>query len=650
MRCEAPSRRAKIEYGTSGFTASCGNGCGTAVGPISALEGSRIAWNANAHRRRKARKDSLVVNPNTQPAVNFDGELDEFESLLNENFSVQGTAEEGRVVKGTIVAISGEFVTVDIGSKSEGQIPLNEFSNPEEAVVGAQIDVLIEDLENQAGLVVLSKEKADRLKVWDMISDAVDRDEVVEGTIVARVKGGLSVDIGVKAFLPGSQVDLRPIRNIEKLIGQKLKFKVIKFNKKRGNIVLSRRALLEKERETLKSKTLERLQEGVVLDGIVKNITDYGAFIDLGGIDGLLHITDMSWGRVNHPSEIFQVGDEVKVKVLKFDAKSERVSLGMKQIGEDPWRGAAEKYPVGTRLRGRVVSITDYGAFIELEEGIEGLVHISEMTWNKRVKHPSKLVNVGDIVEAVVLDVDASAKRISLGMKQIEPNPWILLQEKYPPGSKIAGKVRNITDFGIFVGIEEGIDGLVHISDLSWTQRVQHPSELYKKGDDVEAVVLHVDPENERFSLGIKQLSSDPWSRLAHDFRANSVVKGKVMKLTTFGAFIEIEPGVEGLLHISEMSDDRVEDASTIVQEGQEIDVAIIDVDPREKKISLSLKAVGGSSGDDIRRYNTSSGEGSTAMAEALARAGLAMPKADEEKADEATADEAKADDEESAN
>jgi small subunit ribosomal protein S1 len=483
---------------------------------------------------------------------------------------------------------------VDIGYKSEAAVSVSEFSVIEGALsvkVGDTIDVYIESREDDSGLVIVSKEKADKLRVWDDISAAAERDELVDGVVVARVKGGLSVDIGVKAFLPGSQVDLRPIRNLDKLIGQRFKFKVIKFNKKRGNIVLSRRVLLEQEREELKKETLKKLAEGEVLMGVVKNLTEYGAFVDLGGIDGLLHITDMSWGRINHPSEMFNISDEIKVKVLKFDAETERVSLGYKQITEDPWANAAEKYPVGKRVGGKVVSLTDYGAFIEIEPGVEGLVHVSEMSWTKRVKHPSKLVNVGDEVEALVLDIDLPQKHISLGMKQCEANPWTLLSEKYPVGAVLQGVVRNITDFGIFVGVEEGIDGLVHVSDLSWTHRVKHPSELFTKGDEVEAVVLNIDVDNERFSLGIKQLTDDPWDTLPRRFPRGSKVKGRVMKVTDYGAFVEIEPGIDGLCHISELADERVEKTSDVMKAGDEVEVMVLDVDPGERRIALSLKA-----------------------------------------------------------
>ena len=534
--------------------------------------------------------------------------------MFAESEAKAGPVEEGKVVSGTVIQVAKDFVVVDIGYKSEGQVPLNEFipatGGEPQVKVGDRVEVLVESRENDTGMVVLSKEKADKMRIWDEISAACERDELVEGIIVGRVKGGLSVDIGVKAFLPGSQVDIRPVRNLDKLIGEKFKFKVIKFNKKRGNIVLSRRVLLEKEREELKKETLKNLKEGAILKGVVKNLTDYGAFIDLGGIDGLLHVTDMSWGRIGHPSEMFEVGQEVRVVVLKFDPATERVSLGLKQIQEDPWHRADEKYPVGSRVKGKVVSLTDYGAFIELEQGVEGLVHVSEMSWTKRVKHPSKLVNQGDAVEAVVLDIDPKAKRISLGMKQIEANPWTLLEDKYPIGSVIRGEVRNVTDFGIFVGVEEGIDGLVHVSDISWTERIKHPGEKFKKGDVVEAVVLNIDVENERFSLGIKQLASDPWTTLAERHPVGSKLKGKVTKVTDFGAFVELEPGIEGLVHVSEMKDERVENPRDVVKEGDEIDVKVIDMDLQERKVALSIKALNRDGEDDYREYLRRQGDG----------------------------------------
>lgn len=529
------------------------------------------------------------------PSVNQSEES--FAALFEETLPRQ-EFNEGDIVTGRVIQVAKEYVVVDIGYKSEGQIPVSEFLGTDGKITvaeGQDIEVLLESRENDDGLIVLSKEKADKLKVWDEISAACERDELIEGTITQRVKGGLSVTIrgGVKAFLPGSQVDLRPVRNLDSFIAQTYQFKVIKFNKKRGNIVLSRRALLEREREALKSATLQKLQEGEIVEGIVKNLTEYGAFIDLGGIDGLLHITDMSWGRVNHPSEMFQVGDKVKCKVLKYNADTERVSLGLKQMNEDPWMAAAERYPFGAQVTGKVVSLKDYGAFVELEEGIEGLIHVSEMSWTRRVKHPSKVLAIGDEVEAVVLDIDAKNNRISLGMKQLEPNPYEQLMEKYPLGSVVKGRVRNIADFGIFVEIEEGIDGLVHISDLSWTQRVKHPSELHQKGDEVEAVVLNIDMEGEKpkISLGIKQVIPDPWDRIPSKYPPGCSLQVKVIKVLDFGAFVELEKGVEGLIHVSEFSEERIDDPGKIVSPGDMVQAEVITVDSDERKIALSMKS-----------------------------------------------------------
>jgi small subunit ribosomal protein S1 len=537
-----------------------------------------------------------MVSMSTEVSNQGEGGEESFASLFEESLKRE-EMKEGDIVKGRVVQVGKDNVIVDIGYKSEGTIPLHEFIGAEGEVTvkaGDEIDVFLESREDENGLVIVSKEKADRLKVWDEISAACERDELIEGTISARVKGGLSVTIrgGVKAFLPGSQVDLRPVRNLDAFIGKSHRFKVIKFNKKRGNIVLSRRVLLEKERAELKEQTLDKLKEGQIVEGIVKNLTEYGAFIDLGGIDGLLHITDMSWGRVTHPSELFQVGDHVRVKVLKFNSETERVSLGLKQMMEDPWTKAAEKYPPGTVVRGKVVSLKDYGAFIELEQGIEGLIHISEMSWTRRVKHPSKMLAIGDVVEAVVLDIDPRQNRISLGMKQLEPNPFASLKEKYPAGTVVRGVVRNIADFGIFVEIEEGIDGLVHVSDLSWTQRVKHPSELYQKGDEVEAVVLNIefDGEKPKVSLGIKQLVPDPWDRIPYDYPVGRIVDAKILKVLDFGAFVEIEKGVEGLIHVSEFSEERVEDPKAFVKVGQSLKAEIIAVDSAERKIGLSFR------------------------------------------------------------
>ncbi len=503
--------------------------------------------------------------------------------------------KEGELVRGTVLSVDMDNVQLDIGFKSEGMIPTWEFMDEDGTLlvkVGDIVDVLVEDAEDEDGHIVLSKEKADRLKIWDDISNAFEADEAVEGVIVSRVKGGLAVDIGVKAFLPGSQVDLRPVRNLETLLGQKLQFKIIKFNKRRGNIVLSRRALLEKERKRMRETTLQTLQVGQIIDGVIKNLTDYGAFIDLGGIDGLLHVTDMSWGRVNHPSEIFQVGDELKVKVLKFDAETERVSLGLKQLQPDPWMDAGMRYSIGKRLQGKVVSLTDYGAFVELEPGIEGLIHVSEMSWTKRVKHPSKMVSIGDVAEAIVLDVDEGNRKISLGMKQIEPNPWSVIEDRYPVGTKVTGTVRNITNFGVFIGLEEGIDGLVHVSDVSWTEQIKHPSEKFKKGDEVEAIVLKIDKENEKFSLGIKQMQPNPWEDISRRYPIGTEVNGEITSVTDFGAFVKLEEGIEGLVYSSEISAEKVEKPSDLVQPGQVVKALVVKVDAVEGKISLSMRAV----------------------------------------------------------
>ena len=501
--------------------------------------------------------------------------------------------KEGDVIRGRVIDVGKDFVMVDIGYKSEGMIPTAEFVEGVGSLkAGDVIDVLLERQEDDNGNIILSKEKADKMKVWDVIQKAYENDATVDGKIVARVKGGLSVDVGVRAFLPGSQVDLRPVRNLEKLLGETYQFKVLKFNKKRGNIVLSRRALLEKDREALRTKTLEKLKEGAIIDGIVKNITEYGAFIDLGGIDGLLHITDMGWGRINHPSELFEIGVEVRVKILKYDEERKRVSLGLKQVSPDPWATAGGTFKVGQRIQGKVISITDYGAFVELEEGIEGLIHISEMSWTRKVKHPSKILAVGDVIEAIVLDMNTEARRISLGLKQTEPNPWDVVADRYPIGTKIAGKIRNITDFGIFVGIDEGIDGLIHISDISWTQRIKHPGELFKKGQEIEAIVLNIDKEAERFSLGIKQLPPDPWERVPTKYRAGDLVNGEVINLTDFGIFVLLEEGIEGLIHVSELSSKKVEDPSTICKVGDRVSAEIISVDLRERRIRLSMRAL----------------------------------------------------------
>ena len=506
------------------------------------------------------------------------------------------TIAEGEVVLGKVVSIGADSALVDVGYKSEGEVPLAEFRTPEGTIdvqVGDEVYVLLERGETRNGLMSLSKEKADVLKAWDEISEACERNEILEGMVVGVVKGGLAVDIGVRAFLPGSQIDVRPVKNLDQYIGKTYKFKVIKFNKKRGNIVLSRRAVVELERDSLKSSTLKQIKVGAIVRGTVKNITDYGAFIDLGGVDGLLHITDLSWGRIKHPTEVLSVVSEINVRVLKYDTEKERVSLGLKQTQPDPWQEVQTKYIVGQRLTGKVVSVTDYGAFIEVEPGIEGLIHVSEMSWTQRVKDPRKMLTVVQDVEAVILDIDHEARRMSLGIKQIEPNPWDTLEYKYPQGTRIKGVIKNITDFGIFVEIEEGIDGLVHVSDLSWDSKISHPSQVFQKGQEVEAVVMNIDKANERISLSIKLLAGDPWAQSAEKYRAGTQVDGVVTKLTNFGAFVEIEPGFEGMVHVSELSEERIMHPEQVVKVGDKIRAEITGIDSKERRVSLSVKAMG---------------------------------------------------------
>ncbi|HEY7510029.1 MAG TPA: 30S ribosomal protein S1 [Vicinamibacteria bacterium] len=522
-------------------------------------------------------------------------DADEYERLLDMYDVSFKNFAEGEVVRGVVLQVSESEVIVDVGYKSEGIIPIDEFRDETGKLaikVGDTVDVLLEKTEDKEGYVVLSKEKAEKMKVWDDVERAYQERRVVTGRVIERVKGGLAVDIGVRAFLPGSQVDLRPVRNLDSLKGQELRMRVIKVNKKRGNIVLSRKAVLEEENAEKKHHTLETLEEGKVLMGTVKNITEYGAFVDLGGIDGLLHITDMSWGRINHPTEVVNVGDEIRVVVLKFDRESERVSLGLKQLKADPWTTATIRYPAGARVKGKVVSLTDYGAFVELEQGVEGLIHVSEMSWSKKVKHPSKILTVGQEVECVVLGIDQEAHRISLGLKQVESNPWQELAEKYPIGARLKGKVRNLTEFGAFVEVEEGIDGLIHISDLSWTKRVKHPSEVLKKGDTVEAIVLNIDAENQRLSLGLKQLATDMWDEFFSHHKVGDVVQGKVVRITNFGAFVELAEGIEGLVHVSELDEKRIERPEEAFKPGDVFAMKVIKINQEEKKIGLSIKAV----------------------------------------------------------
>lgn len=518
----------------------------------------------------------------------------EFEKLFQASSKDQDF-KVGDVVTGSVVEVQSDYVLVDINYKSEGLIPINEFrmvDGVRQVKVGEQVEVLIDRIENENGMIALSKDKADMLRAWSDISKAAENEEIIEGTVVAKVKGGLSVDIGVKAFLPGSQIDLRPVRNMDVYLGKKYKFKVIKFNKKRGNIVLSRRAILEQERDSLKAQTADNMKEGATVIGLVKNITDYGAFIDLGGLDGLLHITDMSWGRVKHPSEVIAVGDEIQVKILKYDVEKERVSLGIKQLSDDPWAQIQSQFSIGSKVKGKVVSVAEYGAFVELGEGVEGLIHISEMSWTKRVKHANQILQVGQEVEVQVLAIDTENRKISLGMKQLTANPWLELKESYQPGTIIEGEVKSITDFGIFVGIEDGIDGLVHISDFSWTKRVNQPSEMFAKGQKVRAVVLGVDTENERFSLGIKQLEGDPWSQIENKYGIGTQHDVKVTKIVDFGAFVELESDIEGLIHVSELSVDKVNAVEDVVKVGDTVKAEVISIDKDARKVGLSAKLV----------------------------------------------------------
>ena len=515
----------------------------------------------------------------------------EYQNLLDQYANSFKNLQEGQIIRGRVLTITPSEVIVDIGYKSEGIIPLTEFTDFGGQVTvkeGDAVDVLLERTEDQNGYVVLSKDKAEKMKVWDEVERSYRSGTTVRGRVIDRIKGGLAVDIGVKAFLPGSLVDVKPVKNLESLRGKDLDFKVISVDKKRGNIVLSRKAVVEIEQEAKKRETLQLLEEGRVLRGTVKNLTDYGAFVDLGGLDGLLHVTDMSWGRVNHPSDLVKVGDEIDVVVLKFDRETERVSLGTKQLTEDPWSHVPERYPVGSRVTGRVTNVTDYGAFLELEEGVEGLVHVSEMSWSKKVKNPSKVVSPGDTVEAVVSDVNRDARRISLSLKDTLPDPWDSVVEKYAIGSRVTGKVRNLTDFGAFVEIEEGVDGLVHVSDMSWTKRIKHPSEVLKKGDDVEAVITSIDQENRRISLSIKEFQPNDWQTFQTRHQPGDVVEGSVTRVADFGVFVQIEGLVEGLMHVSETPTPRGEKLQDHYKEGDSVRARILRIDDPEMKVGLS--------------------------------------------------------------
>jgi small subunit ribosomal protein S1 len=534
-------------------------------------------------------------------------------SAMLENYEKESAAskQEGEIIRGVVVGISDQNVLIDIGYKSEGVVPREEFLDRQGNLTvkrGDEVDVLLKSLENQDGYAVLSRADAVRVQAWDKLRIANQSQQTITGRVIKRIKGGLEVDIdGVEAFLPGSQVDVRPVRNLEIFINQEIEVRVIKINRKRGNVVVSRKALLEEEFNRKKSETLGNIEEGFVLEGTVKSITDYGAFIDLGGIDGLLHIIDMSWGRIQSPNEIFKVGDQIQVKVLKFDRDKERISLGYKQLMPDPWQSVAERFPQGAKVHGKVVSLTDYGAFIEIEPGVEGLVHVSEMTWSKRLKHPSKLLSLGQDVEAIVLDVESNNRRVSLGIKQATPDPWDTLLARYSVGSRISGKVRSLTEFGAFIEIEDGIDGLVHVSDISWTKRIKHPSDVLKKGQQVEAVITNIELDNRRLSLSIKDLEPNAWDRFFDTHKLGNVITGKIVRFANFGAFVEIEEGIEGLCHVSELSDERVEKPEDAVQIGQTMQFKILKLDPAQKKIGLSARAVGKENDpEDVRSYHDS--------------------------------------------
>ncbi len=546
--------------------------------------------NQNEGIKAKGVEYDMFGDPIGRVILDDDKDMLQFRQMYDDSFK---RFAEGELAQGRIIAVDNDHVLVDVGFKSEGQISIHEFKDENGEVnvqIGDMVEVMVEVWDEDEERVILSKDKAAKIKVWESIKEIHDANGTVEGVITSRVKGGFSVDVGIPAFLPGSQADLRPIRNLDEMVGQTYTFKVLKYNRKRSNIVLSRRAILEEQRESVRSKTLENIHEGKVMEGVVKNITEYGVFVDLGGVDGLLHITDISWGRVKHPSEMFSVGDSITVKILSFDIEKERVSLGMKQLSEDPWSIAAGKYPVGSKVSGKVVSLTDYGVFVELEEGIEGLVHVSEMSWTRKIRHPSKVISVGEVIEAIVLDIKPENRRISLGMKQVAQNPWEIISEKYPIGTIIEGKIKNITDFGLFIGIDDEIDGLVHISDISWTKRIKHPSEVFKKGDVVQAVVLDIDKNNERFSLGIKQTQDDPWKSVAERYAVGTEITGTITNVTDFGVFVELEEGIEGLVHVSEISKEKIKTPVGTYNVGEPLTAKVMNINSDERRIGLSIK------------------------------------------------------------
>ncbi|MBA3569173.1 MAG: 30S ribosomal protein S1 [Pyrinomonadaceae bacterium] len=574
--------------------------------------------------------DPTGDDDDTRPA----GDVD-FGQLLDQFEQEQATLQEGEVVRGTVVGISERGVVIDFGYKSEGIVNPAEFT--EDGVItvkaGDEVEVLVKSMETADGLPVLSRADAVRMKAWDDLEEAYQEGSTVKGRVMERIKGGLRIDIdGIAAFLPGSQVDVRPVRNLDSLRNQEIEAKVIKLNRKRSNVVLSRKAVIEGENAGRKDQTLGQIEEDIIVEGQIKNLTDYGAFVDLGGVDGLLHVTDMSWGRLQSPNELFKVGDNIQVKVLKFDRDRERVSLGYKQLLPDPWSSVEERFPIGTRVGGRIASVADYGAFVELENGVEGLVHVSEMSWSKRVKHPSKIVNPGDTVEVEVLSVDPKARRISLGMKQIQENPWQTLHDRYQIGTRIHGRVRNLTDFGAFIEIEDGVDGLVHVSDISWSRRIKHPSEVLKKGQEIDAIITSIDTENRRLSLSIKDLEPNAWERFVNEHKPGDVVHGKIARFANFGAFVELDDNLEGLCHISELSDERVAKPEDVVQLGQEMEFKILRIDAESKKIGLSARAVGKDDQPiiDTKVYSSEAGSGMASLGE-LADFGVGRTEPDQE-------------------
>jgi len=583
-----------------------------------------------SHNESQPMRNSTEDEEESRPA----GDVD-FGQLLDQFEQEQATLQEGEVVRGTVVGISERGVVIDFGYKSEGIVNPAEFT--EDGVItvkpGDEVEVLVKSMETADGLPILSRADAVRMKAWDDLEKAYQEGTTVKGRVIERIKGGLRVDIdGIAAFLPGSQVDVRPVRNLDSLRNQEIDAKVIKLNRKRSNVVLSRKAVIENENAGRKDQTLQHIEEDIIVEGQIKNLTDYGAFVDLGGVDGLLHVTDMSWGRLQNPNELFKVGDNIQVKVLKFDRERERVSLGYKQLQPDPWSSVEERFLIGTRVSGRIASVADYGAFVELENGVEGLVHVSEMSWSKRVKHPSKIVNPGDTVEVEVLGVDPKARRISLGMKQIQANPWQTLHERYQVGTRVHGRLRNLTDFGAFVEIEDGVDGLVHVSDISWSKRIKHPSEVLKKGQEIDAIITSIDTENRRLSLSIKDLEPNAWDRFVNEHNPGDVVRGKIARFANFGAFVELDDNLEGLCHISELSEERVAKPEDVVQLGQEMEFKILRIDSESKKIGLSARVVGREDEPvvDTKVYSSNAGSGMASLGE-LSDFGIGRPESDEE-------------------